>query len=297
MLTYSIKPLLNLIPEAAELIKQASINEDLPYDSKDSVLASALAIEYEKRLGSRTLPFDSLEKIAVAVDLYDLRDTVNQLSDLMVSRSNQAYMRGIYGEKEKFLQKQAEFESTIHTSSDTVGLHTYATDLIKEAIDKNLTENLTGLTELYSTHNMCLDKSACLQALSARYSASQEPAFLKVAESVSAIPIESFKGSVLQSLIGGIAELDKMAHLDTKGFDPFREMLKKSAQLPSMLTIRLDNKDVPYEDIEKLGKDKISTYLGKDIADAMTDPETTKHVLETLPLDLQKLCTNLLKNI
>jgi hypothetical protein len=146
---------------------------------------------------------------------------------------------------------------------------------------------------------MCLSKKACLEGLAARYQASREPAFLKVAESVMVIPVESFaSGSPgLGVLMTGIANLDKQASLNEKGFDPFREMLSKQAELGSQMTVKLDGKDVPYESIARLGKDRISAYVGADVADSLTDPCTSKQILETLPLDLQRILNNLIWNV
>jgi ACT domain-containing protein len=91
--------------------------------------------------------------------------------------------------------------------------------------------------------------------------------------------------------------MDKEAQISSRGFNFFREaVLVKEAT--SVMTIKLCNKDIPYEAISRVGSDRIAQYIGKDVAKEFdAGPANAKAVLETLPADLQTLLVNLTKNV
>jgi hypothetical protein len=120
---------------------------------------------------------------------------------------------------------------------------------------------------------------------------------VKIASAIYKMDTFSMKPETVLDICQTVSFMDKEAHLSTKGFNFFREavLVKEAA---SVLTVKLCNKDVPYESIAKVGRDRIAQYIGEDIAKEVDGgPANAKAVLETLPMDLQTLLVNLTKNV
>ena len=81
MIGYTLKPVLELVPEVLPLVKQASIEKDFPVDSRDSALASALAVNYTTRVLGKHLDSNVLEKVAKATTVYGLEEVVAEHSN------------------------------------------------------------------------------------------------------------------------------------------------------------------------------------------------------------------------
>lgn len=143
-----------------------------------------------------------------------------------------------------------------------------------------------------------LNKEAAVKALANRYHATKEPAFVKVARIVADSVQESDFDSIGQ-VCKTVLELDKKAGLDILGFNFYKEaLMTKKADYVGSMSINLAGTPVSWEKIQKFGKDRIASTLGKDIADELSgDPSHDKAVLESLPLDLQKMMLALTKGI
>jgi hypothetical protein len=93
--------------------------------------------------------------------------------------------------------------------------------------------------------------------------------------------------------------LDKKAGLDIMGFNFYKEaLIVKKAAYAGGLSVKVDGQDVPYSKIQALGKERIGSFLGKDIGASLTeDPVNDKAVIESLPLDSQKMLASILKSV
>jgi hypothetical protein len=147
--------------------------------------------------------------------------------------------------------------------------------------------------------NAFLNKEAAVNALAARYQVTQNPDFVKIASAIGRSDVTFFKPERVADICQTVAGMDKLAGLSLKGFDFYKEaLLTKAASIHSALTVRLCNQDIPYEKVDRLSKEAVSHYIGSDVAKELNgDPANTKQVLETLPLDLQRVVLNLTKNV
>lgn len=295
MLAYSLKHVVELVPESLELVKQASITQDYPVDSAASTIASALSIEYCKYMTNRGVDPDVMTKVASAVELYGVRSDVDRLSDQLQKAAYDKAMASLKDPVSEYHVKEAGFIGDLSGFSDPESRSTAAIGLYKEASD--LQTEPCEQVRRYSG-NAYLSKQAAVQALASRYKASGEVGFAKIAAALGRMSEASLKPQTVQDICRTVTLMDKRANLNLRGYDFYKEaLLTKEAELVSDLRIRLAGKEIPFESIQRVGKDRISQYVGADVAKEMdAGPAHFKQVLETLPLDLQRLVIDLTKN-
>lgn len=300
LLAYSISNITDLIPESIEFIKKASIDEEFPIDNKDSALASGLQMEYLLKIAHRPVDPYVFDKVQNAIDLYGIRDNFEKLAKDMTRRS----VSRLFEETPSTLCKKARdhfdyVSSRMYKDIDQV------VDAA-EAFEKSAAlagEELPQLAKRYAGQ-MRLDKSASLKALNSRIAALD--IMSKSAEDYSKLrdTLETMNHTygldvpLVRDICKTVTEMDKQAGLSNLGFDFYKEALVDDSMIKEALYVKLANNDVPYEKLEKVGYDNFSHYIGKDVADEMKNgPVAFKTVMETLPLDLQKLAYNLTKNV
>jgi hypothetical protein len=293
MLAHYIKSVLELVPEAMPMLKQASIDKDLPTDGRDSCVASALAVEYMIKIAHKPVGLNEMEKVAEAVHLYGVDDEVRGLKSLMVKRAHDRQEADEANSTHAYLLKEASFWGDLSGMCDTDVRANKAEELYKEAGVRGIVPSEE--VRLYSCHGT-FSKESAVKSLSVRHSLTGNGQFIKLA---SAIASSDMTPELVAKTCRAISEMDKSAGLSLKGFNFYREtIMTKEAAVKSALLVKVDGKDVPYEKIEKLGKSRISQYIGADIAKEMdSGPANFKSVVETLPLDLQRVLSNLLKNV
>lgn len=297
MLGFTLKKILNLVPDALEHVKQASIEQSLPLDSRDSCIASALEVKYHEVVDGKSVdPYD-IEKVASAVKVYGVSDVVKDLNSKLIKAaelsSRESYMQSRL--KETYFSKEAMFKGELTGFiNDPLSKADKAEALVKQASELGV-EPCEEVVR-YSSQ-LLLDKSAALNALSARYQATKDAVFVKIATAIGQMPESGYKPETVKDICRTISGLDKMAGLNLKGFDFYKEALLTKEALVSVLRIRLGSEEVPYESIERVGRSRIAQYVGEDVAKEMdAGPENTKAVLETLPRDLQRVVLDLIKN-
>jgi hypothetical protein len=296
MLAHSLKSILTLIPEALPLVKKASIDKTLPLDSADSCIASALQLKYFEKVAYSPVSFTDMEKVASAVEMYNVGETVARLSSAMVKAASvkrEVESRDLSAE---YFLKEASFSGDISTTLVSER-SVVAQQLYKLAESSNI--SYSDSVELYSGHAY-FDKSAALKSLSVRYAATKNDEFVKIARViVESSTDERLKDSNnLVKIANFVAALDEKEGLQFKGFNFYQEAFVKEAAFKSALIVKLAGQNVDYEKLEQLGKARISSYVGADVAKEMdSGPENFKHVLESLPLDTQKLILNMTKNV
>lgn len=292
MLAHTIKSILTLVPEAMPLVKLASIDKEFPLDNADSCIASALQLKYFEKVAYSPVDFTTLEKVATAVKLWGVGETVADLSKKMIK----AAAATKDDPQNNYFLKEASFQGEIPTlavSKRSEG----ARALYKAATENGLP--FSDAVELYSGHAH-FDKEAALKSLTVRYNATQNVDFVKIARVI----VESEKDERLQDadnlvkIANFVTSIDEKEGLQFKGFNFFQEAFIKEAAFKSALLVKLAGKSVPYESIERVGKTCIASYMGADVAREMdSGPENFKQVAETLPLDMQRLLLNLTKNV
>jgi hypothetical protein len=294
LLAHNIKAILTLVPEARSMTKQASLEEDFPYDSKDSVCASYLRVHYLTKVAEKQVDPAVAAKITKAAELHNVKKTLDQFLDRFNTFEKKAAEAEVkYGLTLKDIE--AGFEGDLG-GFGFLGIEK-AASTAKSIYEKYGTEVKSPEVLRYAGRAY-LNKEAAVMSLANRFHATQEPAFVKVAR----IIVDSISESdfdAISQLCDTVTQLDKKAGLDVIGFNFYREaLITKKAAYASAMKLKLAGQEVPWEKIQKFGKDRIASTLGKDIADGMTgDPANDKAVLESLPMDLQKMLVSLTKGI
>ncbi len=295
MLAYSLKEILSLVPEALPMVKEAHIDQEMPLGNRDSCIASALQLTYHEKVAYKAVDVFAIEKVAQAVKLYGVEDVVGDLSDKLVKAASLRQQAGAVDAKAEFMTKQAGFEGEGSGFCDPLRLAAEAAELYKQA--QELGVEPTERVARYSG-NAYLNKKAAIDSLAARYQATGNTDFVKIAEAIGSARVETLKPHTVNDICLTISQMDKEAGLNARGFDFYRESLMTKEAAVSSLTVKLCGKEVPYEAIMRVGRDRVSQYIGEDVAKEMDrGPMNAKQVFETLPLDLQRVVCDLIKNV
>lgn len=295
MLAYTLKNILDLVPEAASFVKQASVEQDMPLDNKDSCIATALKLKYHEKVAFKAVDVFEIEKVAKAVKAYGVEDQVTALTDRMVKVAHERSATAAALANDDYLTKQAYFEGEL-TGLRTEGtLSKEAAALYDEAKEKGIEPSEAVVR--YSGHGY-MDKEAAVKALANRYYVTHNASFVKLAAAIHKLPGQ-IKAETVRDICDTISGMDKEAGLSVKGYNFYNEtILTKEAAVISALKVKLCGQDVPFEKIAKLGKGRFSAYIGEDIGNEYDQgPVHFKQVLETLPMDLQKVALQLTKNV
>ena len=292
MLAHNLKDILKLIPESKELIKQANIEEEFPLDSPDSASASYLRAHFLIKVAGKSFDMDQFDRIEKAVSLYGTKDAL----DAWLPRFNTLEKKASEAEKKhqpSVKEAEANFEGNL-AGFGYLGIEKTAS--AAEDIYSKFGPLVKSAEVLRYSGNTYINKEAAIQALSNRYTASKDIAFVKIARViVDNVRDNDFKA--IHEVCKTVTGLDKKAGLDIIGFNFYKEALfAKKADYTSSLNINLAGSSVPYEKVMNFGKERIGATIGKDVEGSMTDcPVNNKAVLESLPRDTQVLLKSLLK--
>jgi len=298
MLGYTLKSILELVPEALPLVKQASIEQDWPLGNKDSCIASALALGYHSQISGKVVDYEVIEKVASAVTAYGVQDDVDTLVKKLGLRAHDRLEKSASAPSEaKFLEKQATWIGGLSGVKKLEELVKQAQELYEYATSLGVTPNDDVCK--YSGHAL-LSKEAAINSLQARYAAKPDEVLLKIASAISQEGgISEFISNVntVKSLCRTITGWDKSAGLLEKGFDFYRETLFTKQAATQTTTVTLAGKSYPLQMVQRIPKEHLEHYLGKDFSEEISsDPVTAKAVIDTLPLDLQQILSTLLKS-
>lgn len=286
MLAYNIKEILTLIPEAQDLIKSASVEEEFPTDSKDSVCASYLRVGYLTKVANKRVDPEITSLITKAAMLYGVKDQLDKLSlgfSPKLEKSASEQIGDLAGEFEYSLNSHLNLEKTA--------------ELAEKIYDLSGGEVSDDRIKRYSG-NAYLNKQAAVQTLANRYHATKQDHFVKIARLVADSVKENDFDSI-KKICQTVTFLDKQAGLDILGFNFYKEaLITKQAAMTSGLTINLAGQPIPYTKIAAFGKSRLTSVLGPDLAKELKDsPVDDKYVLESLPRDIQLMLVAALKGI
>jgi hypothetical protein len=295
MLAYTLKEILDLVPEAASFVKQASVEQDMPLDNKDSCIATALQLKYHEKIAYKAIDVFALEKVAKAVRAYGVENDVATLTERMIKAAHLRASNLAAIANDDYLTKQAFFEGELSGMRPVGTLSKQASELYDEAVTKGLTPSEAVVR--YSGHGY-MDKEAAVKALSNRFYETNNASFVKLASAIAKLPT-NIKAETVRDICDTISEMDKEAGLSTKGYNFYNETIfTKTAALVSALNVKLCGKNIPFEKIAKLGKERFTDYMGSDIGNEFDQgPVHFKQILETLPMDLQKVALQLTNNV
>ena len=291
MLAHNIKDILTRVPEAIDMVKKADLEKDFPVDSADSAAASYLRVMYLEKVASRKVDLDTKELVTKAASLYGIKDRLDPFKERFASLEKKAQEAYEFGSTLKELE--AGFEGDLG-GYGFLGLEKAAA--AAEAIVSQFGDQVTSEAVKRYSGRAWLNKEAAVQALTSRYMTTKEVNFVKVARVVvNSIKEDDF--DAIRSLCGTVTQLDKKAGLDLIGFDFYKEaLITKESAFASVMNVNLAGTSVPWESIQKFGKDRIASTIGADIAKAMTgNIVADKAMLESLPRDNQIMLAKLVK--
>lgn len=277
MLAYDLNNILQIVPEAVGMVKEASLSEEFPIDSKDSTLASGLQIAYLTKVAGESVDYVIQDRVSRAAIAYGISGEIEKLASRIEAFGMAEKQASLYNAQES-LQLQEE------VLRGGLGFHQ---DLIKVAgYAEGITARFNGQdfsyeTQLYSG-SLPIGESEISNALQKRAYETGDTRYNDILNVVTEFGVESLnlgahekRASVAKTVVG----------LDQEHFyngDFFREAFVKEASY----NINLGSKSVPFEKIARLGSAHIGDILGKDVAAALTgDYGNDKAVLESLPLD------------
>lgn len=278
-----IKPVLELIPEVMELVKQAHVQEPFMTDTRESTMLSALTMEYCKLPGvdAPTIGLEKVAEVDRAVELYGLEEDVKPFIEMIHDR----YPAG-------GLTKEAAAELTIAEQILETSFSGFA-DIEKTAsrcqeLYDSWGDDLQSEQVLKHAGVGVLNKEAAVFNLMGRYQRTQNEDFVKIAEIVRNTDETKLTREEVCLIGNAVTGLDKEAGL--LGFDFFAECLMTKEAAASVLKVNLGGgKSVPVERIIAVAPD-LKKAIGSDVAKELTgDPETVKAVAESLPVDLKMI--------
>lgn len=285
MLAYDIKAILEIVPEATALVKKANLEQEFPVETMDSYIASVLRFNYLTKVAKVAVDYDAYGTLEKAAAVYNIE---NELKPFIASISAYA--------SNALVKSASEFNSTeeYSTSSAFQGMEKTA-QVAAHLYEIHGADGMNDDIKKYAGVGY-LDKEAAVGGMISRYQASKDERFVKLARIINDTDETTLLRADLMKIASTVLDLEKENELQYMGFNFFEESIVKSAA--SVLLISLAGAKVPYEKIARLGKDRIASVLGKDVAEGLTnDPVNDKHVLESLPLDLQRILASLLKSV
>lgn len=290
MLAYDLKAILEIVPEAMPLVKKANLEQDFPVDSKDSYIASMLRVKYLTKVAHTSVDYDAQNLLDKAGTLYNASE---ELAPMLEKLEKYAELKVLAQRslEDSIASTNLEFYNSISGLADLEK----AASIACKAYDLYGEEGMSDEMLKYAGVGF-LHKEAAVKGMIARYQASKNPMFVKLARMVSDVDETSVTRGDILSLASTVTSLEKEANLQLYGFNFYKDCIVKSAS--SVLEISIAGQKVPYETIARLGKDRIATVVGKEVADELkNDPVNDKHVLESLPLDLQKILLSIIKSV
>lgn len=289
MLAHNLKEILELIPEARDMVKKASVEQEFPTDNIDSVCASYLRVGYLTKVAQKVVDQKIVDHINKAAQMYKVAETLSALA----KKGFSPQLEKAASTQEKADDLLVKFEEALHSFQ---GLEKTA-EIAEQIVDQDL--NLYHNEAILRYSGKCwLNKTAAVRSLANRYYATKDSDFVKIAELVNDRLHENDFDNI-RKVCHAVTHLDKKAGLDIIGFNFYKEALvTKVAALPSMLTVDVLGTEVPYESILKFGKDRLRAVLGDSVADSFTDdPVNNKYMIESLPRDSLLVLKNAVKGI
>jgi len=292
MLAHNLKEVLTIVPEAIGFVKEASLELDFPTDNKDSAAASYLTAAYLVKVAGKTLDIDLLKKLEKAASLYGVKGDMDKFIPRFTQMTKEASSKD---NSVTVKSAEAMFEGNLCGFLNIEKAAEQASDLM----EKYASEITSPEVRRYAGHAY-LDKQAAITTLANRYYATKQtnPSFIKIARIINdSVREDDFMS--IGDICKAVTILDKQAGLDLIGFNFYKEaLITKQSAMAAGLTVKLNGTPVPYSKIVALGKDRIGSYIGKDVGDSLTnDPGNDKAVLEALPRDLQVMLLGILKNV
>lgn len=279
MSIHALRETLELVPEAIELCKSASVSDGFPTDSRESTLASALKINYMTKIAGERVSSEDMVKVSTAIKLYKLASEVESLSEKMSKRDLEK--KASHAEKVEELRiAETYIESQAHGIVDLEKVASASSELYDAYSD----DIASSTVRRYACGDVFI-KQAAVEALNGRHRIAPHQGFDKLAHILEASDFSKFDIDEIRSIASCVTKLEKRAHLT--GLDFYKEAFMTKEAAASALMVTVDKQQIPVENILRA---PVGQILGEDVAREMgSDPYQVKAVVEALPLDMQKL--------
>jgi hypothetical protein len=252
-------------------------------------------MNYKLRISGQAVDNEDMVKISSALTAYNLEDTVKDLVGKMVERNKDALVKQASMETpDTYMTKQAGFEGDLTGFVDLPEMVKQAEVLFKNAAVLGV--NPSREVRRYAC-DAYLVKEAALGALGARFQATKNDVFVKLAAALSKEAEVMPPSKLVTSLCATVTGLDKKAGLLARGFNFYKEVLiEKEAAVNSMM-VKVAGKDYHLQKVLALPSNYVDDYLGKGfMKEACGDPGSAKAMIESLPMDSQHVLATILKN-
>lgn len=260
------------------LIKKANINKDFSTDSKDETLATAVEVAYLIKVAHEHVPYHVQERVTKAVNLYGLTQDVTAYMGSMIS--NNAMEKVASANEQELRAAEVIFEGNLAGLVDLEKIASQA-----EQLDDNYGEMIKSAEVKRYAGEFVLNKVAAVEHLKARHYLTKNEEFVKIASIIEASKPDTFTSDDNRLIARAVTMLDKQAKLNVKGFNFYKEAFITKQAAVSALPVTINGKTIAIETL--LSK---SAQLEQIVGEKMpTDPQTLKAVVESLPLDLQKM--------
>lgn len=282
MTIHALRDVLELVPEAEELCKQASIEDGFPTNSKDSTIASALKLEYMVKVAGEKVSLEDVRRVNLAARLYGVMDKVAELSTTLQDRALIKQAAELVNEDQDLRIAEDYIETQTCGFMDIEKVASASSELY-DAYEADIK---SPVVKRYACAEVFV-KSAAVAALKSRHNRAPTNGFDKLASIIEASDEDRFSQEEIRSIADCVTKLDKRAGITTDGYNFYKEAFITKEAAASSLMITLDRQKVPVENILRV---PVGSILGDDVAKEMgSDPYTIKAVAESLPSDMQKL--------
>lgn len=281
------REVLAYMPELSSLVKTAEETENFSVSSPSQALFSYLKVGYMIKVAGLEVEPEQIAYVNKAIKLYGIEKQADEILSHLETR---------------FQIKQANVLSEEETKRDlSIAQDTF--DTMRQGFVNQ--ERLTKIARaLYDGHSddivsdsikqyACigyLEKQAAERALKARFRATSNPTFEKLASVLDNMDISKFSTDEKRQFADFIYGLDKEAGLTVKGFNIYEEVFMTKKAMASTTIVNLTpGKSVPVESIMRIAPDLVDA-LGADLVRELTKtPEDVRQVVESLPLDLKAI--------
>lgn len=294
MLAHNLKHILTIVPELAEHIKSANIEQDFPLSSKEECLASYIRYNYLTKVAHKPVDPEVVAVLEKAAGLFGIKEQADPyIKELEKYAQAQFQMKLAQIEEVPVKAAEAMFEGNLTGFFDIEKTAQDAVYLKAKYGDQVTSDEIARYTG-----DAYFNKEAAIASLDARHVFTGMAVFDKFAEVINRSLPEYPTQEEIKNICDKVTYLDKKAHLDARGFNFYKEALSVGKNMRRGMSVKICGKQVPFEKIARLGKERIGQYLGKDIAAGMgDDPRMQKAALESLPLDLQRVLQSMLKSV
>ncbi len=274
MLAYDIKDILQIVPEAEELTKQASLSEAFPIDNRDSAFTSGLRIAFLTKVAGEQVSYVVQEKVANAVAAYGMTSELEKMATKIAAYGEQEKQAALYNPTETLWLQEEVLRGNLGFHQDLLKVASYAEEIVSRFDGSDFSYE----TKLYSSA-LPFGKDEFENAMQKRAYTTGDATYTEILGVVNDFGIEALNLGPQEkraSVVKAVTELDQKHFYNG---DAFRESFVKQASY----SINLGSKTVPWE---KINKDHVGDVLGKEVSASLTgDYANDKAVLESLPLD------------